>query len=215
MGVVILVRHGQASFGSADYDRLSPLGRRQADLVGRRLAAGAAPVRTLVAGTQARQRSTAQVIAAACGATVRTDGRWDEYDHVGLTGAQSAALVFEHETARAQADAVLDDAVRRWVAGADTASGIESHETFLARGRAALRSVVGHRGTTVVATSAGVIAALAADLLGLPGAAWPGLARIAVNTGITKIVVGRQGLSLVCFNDHAHLEHDRELLTYR
>ena len=29
MGILYLVRHGQASFGEADYDRLSPLGHRQ------------------------------------------------------------------------------------------------------------------------------------------------------------------------------------------
>ena len=34
MGVVLLVRHGQASFGAADYDVLSPLGERQAAATG-------------------------------------------------------------------------------------------------------------------------------------------------------------------------------------
>ena len=29
MGTLYLVRHGQASFGAADYDQLSPLGQRQ------------------------------------------------------------------------------------------------------------------------------------------------------------------------------------------
>ena len=33
MGLLILVRHGQASADQADYDVLSPLGRRQAGLV--------------------------------------------------------------------------------------------------------------------------------------------------------------------------------------
>ena len=39
MPIVLLVRHGQASFGSDDYDSLSDLGHRQAELTGRRLAA--------------------------------------------------------------------------------------------------------------------------------------------------------------------------------
>ena len=31
MGVVYLIRHGQASFGAADYDQLSELGKLHAD----------------------------------------------------------------------------------------------------------------------------------------------------------------------------------------
>ena len=38
MGVLLLVRHGQASLGTADYDRLSDIGRRQAQVTGARLA---------------------------------------------------------------------------------------------------------------------------------------------------------------------------------
>ena len=34
MASILMVRHGQASFGAEDYDQLSPLGQRQADLMG-------------------------------------------------------------------------------------------------------------------------------------------------------------------------------------
>ena len=34
MGVIYLVRHAQASFGTADYDRLTPIGFTQAELLG-------------------------------------------------------------------------------------------------------------------------------------------------------------------------------------
>jgi broad specificity phosphatase PhoE len=39
VGVILLVRHGQASFGGADYDVLSPSGERQARRLGAALAA--------------------------------------------------------------------------------------------------------------------------------------------------------------------------------
>ena len=35
MGTLYLVRHGQASFGAADYDQLSPLGHQQCVALGR------------------------------------------------------------------------------------------------------------------------------------------------------------------------------------
>ena len=38
MGQILLVRHGQASWGAADYDVLSPLGERQAAALGACLA---------------------------------------------------------------------------------------------------------------------------------------------------------------------------------
>jgi hypothetical protein len=41
------------------------------------------------------------------------------------------------------------------------------------------------------------------------------LNRVTVNTGVTKIVSGRAGTSLLSFNDHGHLEGAAELLTYR
>jgi hypothetical protein len=36
-----------------------------------------------------------------------------------------------------------------------------------------------------------------------------------VNGSITKLVTGRRGVTLVSFNEHAHLESAPELLTYR
>jgi len=32
---------------------------------------------------------------------------------------------------------------------------------------------------------------------------------------MTKLISGRPGTHLLTFNDHAHLEHDRSLITYR
>lgn len=39
MSQILLVRHGQASWGSADYDVLSPLGEKQSAVLGEALAA--------------------------------------------------------------------------------------------------------------------------------------------------------------------------------
>jgi hypothetical protein len=41
------------------------------------------------------------------------------------------------------------------------------------------------------------------------------LNRVAVNCGVTKLMSGRGGSRLVTFNEHSHLEHDRELTTFR
>ncbi len=38
---------------------------------------------------------------------------------------------------------------------------------------------------------------------------------VGVNASITKVITGRTGRHLLTFNDHAHLESDRSLITYR
>jgi broad specificity phosphatase PhoE len=84
MGQVLLVRHGQASFGSDDYDVLSDLGERQAAVLGRCLAARGIVPSALLHGRMVRQRRTAELLADAAGwvVAVECDADWDEMDHV-------------------------------------------------------------------------------------------------------------------------------------
>jgi hypothetical protein len=70
-------------------------------------------------------------------------------------------------------------------------------------------------GTAVVVTSGGPIARIAADLLDGTLAAHRRLAPVVVNASVTKLVAGSRGCTLVSFNDHAHLEAEPGLLTYR
>src|SRR5215475_10141502 len=67
MGVLLLVRHGQASLGTADYDRLSDVGRRQAQVTGARLARTDLTVDRVICGGLTRQRDTAEPLLAALG----------------------------------------------------------------------------------------------------------------------------------------------------
>ncbi|WP_194861659.1 phosphoglycerate mutase family protein, partial [Dietzia sp. SYD-A1] len=60
MGAIHLVRHGQASFGSGDYDRLSETGHLQAELTGRDMAARGLRPDVVIHGGMRRQRETAQ-----------------------------------------------------------------------------------------------------------------------------------------------------------
>jgi len=88
VGQVLLVRHGQASWGAADYDVLSPLGERQAVATGGFLA-GLRPD-AVVHGLMQRQRRTAELMAEAAGWSLApsVDGRWDEMDHLAVLDAQ-------------------------------------------------------------------------------------------------------------------------------
>ncbi|MET0236298.1 MAG: histidine phosphatase family protein, partial [Kibdelosporangium sp.] len=104
----------------------------------------------------------------------------------------------------------LDKALRGW-------TGTAGWRKFGDETNAALADLLdGLEGTAVVFTSGGVIAAICAKLWGLDGEGFVAVNRVTANGGMTKLVHGRSGTSLVSFNDHAHFEGEhRELLTYR
>src|SRR5438067_9944171 len=66
MSVLTLVRHAQASFLAANYDELSPLGRKQAQLLGEFWARRQIDFDEVYCGPRARQRQTAEIAGAAC-----------------------------------------------------------------------------------------------------------------------------------------------------
>ena len=221
MGLIWLVRHGQAAFGAADYDVLSPLGGRQAAALTDRLRR-LGRIDRVVHGDLVRQRVTAELALQPLGFEVPIvqDARWNEFDQEALlvrTRPSGEAAVVADEQGRRDkvllADAI-DRATERWVADARGPTP-GSFGAFRGGVEEGLADVATAPGTTVVFSSAGVIGAACLDLLGLPDSAWPHLNRVMVNAGVTKLVVGRRGVTLVSFNDHAHLEHDRELVTYR
>lgn len=223
MPTVLLVRHGQASFGAADYDVLSPLGERQAGLVAEALAErGYEPSRVVTGGLR-RQIDTAAALA---GPAPEVDERWDEYDSEGIIahhgelpvrldggGADGGPL-----TSR-EFQAILEPALVAWIETADGSPAPQSWTHFSGAGSAALAELAAELGrgeTAVVVTSGGVIAALVGALLRTPATAFPALNRVVVNASITKLAIGASGTTLISFNDHSHLEAvDRELVTYR
>lgn len=225
MPLILLVRHAQASFGAADYDVLSERGQAQARLLAADLERRGIRPQRVACGTLARQRDTATPIAAAADLEPVADARWDEYDsHDILTWHGSAPPPPPGSLPRTTADgrpfqAVLDDALERWVAAGAEGPAHERWPAFAARARAALDDVADGlpRGAAaVVLTSGGVIAALAAALLGAPAALFVALNRVGVNTGVSRVAVGRRGSTLVAFNEHAHLERaGASHVTYR
>ena len=208
MGQIVLVRHGQASYGAADYDVLSPLGERQAAVTGMALADLRPDV--VLHGAMQRQRRTAEVLVEAAGWPVvpALDGDWDEMDHLAVLDAQPRH--FEGEPDERQFQAWFERATARWLSGEHDGDYRESWTVFGDRVLGALDRV--GDGTTLVVTSGGPVAVVVSSLLESP-AAYSRLAPVTVNAAFTRIVTGSRGRTLVSFNEHAHLPGD--LLTYR
>lgn len=210
MGAIYLVRHGQASFGAADYDKLSDVGVEQGAVIGEELRRRELEFALVRSGTMVRQRDTA----VAAGYTPVEDARWNEYSFTNVLahlpevpdGLDSKAF-----------QGFMDEALVAWVAATEGEG--ELWTAFATRVNAALDDVVGALGkgeNALVFTSGGVIGAIAAGLIGDQPGRFPALNRIACNAGITKIISGRSGLTLVAFSEHAHFEgKHRHLLTFR
>ena len=216
MGVLVLLRHGQGSMGTSDYDKLSELGLRQSRSVGTRLAGVAPGIGQVWSGALARQQETAGAVLAELGrlpGDLRTDDRLDEYDPAGILGTSDPFAGATTPESRRALQVTLDEALARWIQGGTAYS--EPHSAFIGRVQAAVATLAALPGTTLVVTSAGVIAVVCAQVTGLPADRWPALARVVVNASLTKLITGSTGTNLLTFNDHAHLEGDRSLITYR
>jgi broad specificity phosphatase PhoE len=222
---ILLIRHAQASFGEADYDVLSERGRAQVEALVAGLERRRIVPDRVISGDLRRQRDTAEPCARPPGRAVTIDARWNEYDdrdiltHHASVPAGLERRPGEETLSSREFQQILSDALREWIAAGSSGPSREPWPRFQGRVTAALGDVarVLRKGeTALVVSSGGAIAAITAALLGLPPEALVAFNHVSVNTGITKLVVGRSGTTLVSSNEHAHLdEADGSLISYR
>lgn len=175
-----LVRHAQASWGSADYDCLSPLGIAQAQQLGRWLAAETAiDYSQLVRGSLRRHAHTLDMIAAAFAAAgralppVRVDPDWNEFDHESVLRAYAAAHPDDPNVAAARAGdhralrELLMAALQGWREGRFDDIASETWPAFGRRVAAARERIAAAHGCVLVVTSGGAIWRCAQAALGL------------------------------------------------
>ncbi|WP_231373574.1 histidine phosphatase family protein [Nocardia sp. 348MFTsu5.1] len=212
MGVIYLVRHGQAGVDENGYGSLTELGRRQAHNVGKTLAARAGKVNFTVSGNLARQLETIEEIVAqfpSGGAPepVVNPG-WNEYnlERLAQTHVPPTGITPEATSAQRGFQRNLDGALIDWAN-----SGDSSYTEYRAGVRDAVAQIAEHAGpgqVAIAASSAGTIGAVIADLWGISTDNWPGVSRTMVNGSITKLLVGRSGINVMSVNDHAHADID-------
>ena len=214
MATLVLVRHGQASWGSADYDRLSELGVSQSVSTGRALA-GLGPPGVVLSGAQLRHRSTAELATEAAGwqTPVRVDSGWNEFGHRQVMAAYDVPPPEEGSEAFEE---WLLAALSRWVEGGSDSDYDEPFAGFTSRVDVAvrrLRDQLAPTETAVVFTSVGPICWAVAALLGGQPSVWLRLTSAMVNAGVTRIAWDDRGMQLSTFNEHTHL--GAEMLTVR
>ena len=221
MGVVLLVRHGQASFGADDYDVLSARGVEQGRALGRALVTqGVEPV-AVVHGAMRRQVDTATELVAEARWPLRPvlDEGWNEFDHLAVVARLRGATEPSSGLDLREFQRTFDQATARWAAGDHDDEYGEPWPAFLERTAGALDRAFARDGVTVVVSSGGPIAAVCAALVDQEATRdavarlWRAFNTVTVNASVTRVLEGPSGRRLLSFNEHAHLS--RDLVTYR
>jgi len=214
MGTLHLVRHGQASFGSDDYDQLSVLGTRQSASLGQAWEAGGAVFTDAVAGSMKRHAQTAIAAIDASGlgeedadpglSGYDIDVGWNEYDHLAIANAHDPAAMTRDAKAF---QASLNEALAAWREGKGNFT--ETYAQFRDRvmgAFAAATEIAAQKGRRVlVFTSGGPIAMVASHLIAGDDSAFQRLNDVIVNSSVTTLMVGATGPRVLTFNDHGHL----------
>lgn len=224
MGQILLVRHGQASFGAADYDALSPLGFEQSAMLGTALRDRGVRADVVVHGTMRRHRETASACAQAAGWEIDdavVDPGWDEFDFLSVLAMHPQE--YRPEPTKAEFQLLFEQATQAWMDGADRPYE-ETFAAFAERVGAAMRRTVelAGSGTVAVFTSGGPIGLAVAEVLADPGdvpaqlpGLWGRLNRMAVNAALTRLITGSRGINLLTYNDQSHLDGTAGAVTYR
>jgi broad specificity phosphatase PhoE len=235
MAELYLIRHAQASFGSDDYDRLSPLGCRQAEILGEFLRDCGIHFDAVYSGELKRQRQTAKsVIERQPGEVfLATDARLNEIDideifehlvpSLSKTSANLEDLVRKGKHSSKDFQKALEIVFNHWVTTNDDCPGLQSWCEYSANVYDALAKIVTQQGsgkTVGVFTSGGTIATIVADVLGLTGEHVYKYYEPLINCSITRLLYSGDKISLSSFNDHSFMQSlasktGEAFLTYR
>lgn len=239
MSKMVLVRHGQASFFSDDYDKLSEMGVRQSAVLGEYWLERDESFDEVYVGTLRRQRETADAAREVFEAAGRP---WpepvvlpglDEYPADEVMDSLVPVLSEKDESfARLKSDfdtaqegrekyrtfhRLLAAVMVEWVGGRHDTNGLMPWTTFRDGVRESIRHIVSRAGSgrrVVVFSSGGPIGVAVQSTLRAPDLMAAELNWRIHNCSVTELTFSGDRIALDCFNVVAHLT-DPEMLTYR
>ena len=214
MAELIIIRHGQASFGAENYDKLSDLGHVQSALVGKALQTrGWIPDRVVIGG-QVRHRETLNGMGFS---DAEVDSGFNEYDFHDLLlarfdGDVPNPILGDRKTHFRS----LRETVFEWQAGG-LPNATESWLDFTTRIENALTKATRDGAERIlVVSSGGVIGQITADTVGGPAKMMMTLNLQIKNTAINKFIISGSKRFLHEFNATPHLDvpEHADKLTY-
>lgn len=220
MPTLFLIRHGQASFGSDNYDKLSPIGHEQSVELGRWFADQGIVPDLCAHGTLTRQKETLAGILKGMEISREAEEHpgLDEYDFKELLNAKYAAggapkgMHDDHKSHFR----TLRTTVAEWQRD-EIPNPPETWGAFTARVDQACRALMREGVETVFATSSGgAISQAISALLETPGVHQTKMQLQMKNTAVNRFVFTPRNVYFHGFNETPHINaaNQARLLTY-
>lgn len=218
---IYLIRHGQASWGHANYDELSRVGVEQCERLGAYLKSLGEPLSAMGMGCLNRHTQSMSALLQGWGADQDLsmppgDARLDEYDSAAMVKALDPSLLsvcregVDGEYHRKRYFRVLQQALLQWMSGTLNLPSHRTYAQFLADARASLRDLQSRLGDDrsaagLLMSSGGVISTLIADVLNAPCSTTVELNLQLRNSAICEIAETSRGWVVAAFNVVPHL----------
>jgi len=235
MANLLIIRHGQASFGADNYDQLSALGQHQADLTGEFLSQSGVQLSAAFSGDLSRQRETGQRILAQLeeAPSLVIDPRFNEVrtdEQVAVMtpvlceqDPRFAALMADMNKDSKSFQKIIETVFNYWVSPSCQVAGIQSWQEYsggVVSAFESARASAESGSTSAIFTSGGTIATLVSHVLGLSADRVYEFYEPVFNCSITRLIFNANKCSLSTFNDVSHLQlmsaqRGERLVTYR
>jgi len=220
MGTLYLVRHGQASFGEQDYDRLSELGHKQSVRLGQYWRERGMTFDAVITGTLRRHAQTWAGIAEGLGLAHPRDAAahastallWpglNEYDSEAVI-----ATIHPHKLQKPDTPELyrhhfrlLRDGLTQWMNGVVSPKGMPSYNEFKAGVTGALDHVrQNFEGNVLIVSSGGPIATAVGHVLGTTPETTIELNMRIRNSAVTEFIFNPKRHTLLSYNTLPHLD---------
>jgi len=229
MAAIYLIRHGQASLGSANYDALSDKGFQQASVLGESLLQRGIEFDAVYSGTMRRHLETTEYCLKAMDCTIAPTfmSGFNEFNHEELIARQLELLPDKLQLEQTTKDdpnfprtfqQIFEQAVTRWRSGEHDGDYSETWNQFRNRCNESIEKIRRTQNKSIaVFTSGGPIAAITSHVLRLTDEQMVSLNWAVMNCSISCLLFNAEKISLRFFNDFAHFEAraDKSLLTHR
>jgi broad specificity phosphatase PhoE len=231
-----MIRHGQASFGSENYDRLSPRGVVQAGIVANHLLKTGVRFDAVYTGCMKRQEKTAEALID----VYREQGlpmfelikaeAFSEYDAKSVFNYQMPMMIAADPSLSKDVKMIYSDeqvfqrlfqqVMTRWASGKHDPPDSPRWQEFRDRVQQGVREVMkrhSSKKSLAVFTSGGPISAAVQMALELTDEKAMMVSWQIMNASITRFKYNSKSFALAGFNDISHLklEGDKDILTYR
>ncbi len=211
MGNLYLVRHGQASFGAADYDQLSKLGEQQSLRLGEHFRQQGMKFDAVLSGTLRRHQQTYAGIREGMEASVGAPLLWpglNEFDSAAVIATVHPYKLEKPDTPELYRHhfGLLRDGLTQWMNGVVSPVGMPSYEEFKHGVISALDHVRKNcSGNVLLVSSGGPIATAIGHVLGTTPETTIALNMRIRNSAVTEFAFNPKRHTLVTFNTLPHL----------